>query len=91
MSCGVDLRHGSDPVLLWLWYRPVATALIRPLVWEPPYPAGAALEKAKRQNKQTNKKKTTRYNRIKIHKICSRCCQNGLGSFFHIPITYIEG
>jgi len=39
---------------LWLWYRPVATALIRPLAWEPPYATGAALEKAK--SKKTNKK-----------------------------------
>ena len=38
--------------------RPVTTAPIRPLAWELPYAAGAALEKAKRQiykNKQTNK------------------------------------
>ena len=32
----------------------MATAVIQPLVWEPPYAAGAAQEKAKRQ---TNKKK----------------------------------
>ena len=32
----VGCRHGSDPTLLWLWSRPVATALIRPLAWEPP-------------------------------------------------------
>ena len=55
MSCGVGRRHGSDPELLWLWRRPVATALIRPLIWEPTYALGAALEEAKRQ-KQTNKK-----------------------------------
>ena len=42
---GVGQRHGSDPTLLWLWPRPVATALIRPLAWEPPYAAGVALEK----------------------------------------------
>jgi len=29
----------------------VATALIRPLAWEPPYAAGVAQEKAKRQKK----------------------------------------
>ena len=52
MSCGIDHRCGSDPTLLWLWYRPVATAPTRPLAWEPPYAAGAALEKAKRQTKQ---------------------------------------
>ena len=54
MSCGVGLRHSSDPSLLWLWRRPVATVPIRPLAWEPLYAAGAALGKAKRQ-KQTNK------------------------------------
>ena len=53
MSCGVGCRHGSDLALLWLWYRLAAIALIGPLAWEPPYAAGAALEKAKRQNKQT--------------------------------------
>ena len=44
----------KDPVWLWLWlwHRLAATALIRPLAWEPPYATGAALEKAKRQ-KQT--------------------------------------
>ena len=36
--------------LLWLCLRPGATALIRPLAWEPPYATGAALEKAKRKN-----------------------------------------
>ena len=51
MSCGVGRRQGSDPVLLWLWHRPAATGPIRPLAWEPPYAAGAALKR------QTNKKK----------------------------------
>ena len=37
--------------MLWLWHRPVATAPIRPLAWEPPYAVGAALK-----NKQTKKK-----------------------------------
>ena len=41
---------GSDPVLLWLWCRPVAAAPIRPLAWELPYAEGATL------NKKTNKK-----------------------------------
>ena len=43
VSCGVGRRHGSDLMLLWLWHRPAATALIRPLAWEPPYAAEAAL------------------------------------------------
>ena len=45
MSCGVGHRCGSDLVLLWLWHRPVATALFRPLAWEPLYAAGVALKK----------------------------------------------
>jgi len=56
MSCGVGCSHGSDLVLLWLWRRPVATALIRPLAWEPPYAAEVALKRQKTKNK--NKKKT---------------------------------
>uniref|UniRef100_A0A8D0MEW7 Methanethiol oxidase n=1 Tax=Sus scrofa TaxID=9823 RepID=A0A8D0MEW7_PIG len=47
MSCGVGGRRGSDPVLLWLWRRPAATAPIRPLAWEPPYASGAALKRQK--------------------------------------------
>ena len=44
----------KDPALLWLWRRLEATAPIRPLAWELPYAAEAAIEKAKRQKKQTN-------------------------------------
>ena len=51
MSCGVGCRPGSDPEFLWLWHRPAATAPIRPLAWEPPYAAGAALEKAIKKKK----------------------------------------
>ena len=47
----------GDPALLWLWCRPAATAMIRPLAWEPPYAMGASLEKGKKtKNKKTNKK-----------------------------------
>ena len=52
MNCGVGRRSSSDPVLLWLWRRPVATGPIRPLAWEPPCAAGAALKKDKRQKKK---------------------------------------
>jgi len=41
--------------LLWLWCRPVATAPIRPLAWEPPYAAGVAQEIAKRQKDKKKK------------------------------------
>ena len=54
MSCGVGRRRGSDLVLLWLWRRPAATALIRPLggnlrmLWERPQ---------KRQKSENNNNK----------------------------------
>ena len=51
MSCGVGRRHGSDPKLLWLLYRPAATAPVQPLAWGPPYATGAALKKTKSQKK----------------------------------------
>ena len=61
MSCGVGRRHSLDPVLLWLWRRPEATALIRPLAWEPSYATGVALEK-------TNKTKQKKPTKILIQK-----------------------
>ena len=57
MSCGVGCRGGLDPVLLWLWRRPEAIALIGPLAWEPQYVEGAALEKAKRKKKKRERKR----------------------------------
>ena len=51
MSCGVGCRRGSDLVLLWLWYRPEAAALIPPLAWEPPYASGAALKSKKKKKR----------------------------------------
>ena len=56
MSCGVGRRRGLDLVWLWLWCRLAATALIRPLAWEPPYSVGVALEKTKRQKKKESTK-----------------------------------
>ena len=52
MGCGVDHRQGSDPELLWLWHRPVATAPISPLAGDPPYAASVALKRQK-QTKST--------------------------------------
>ena len=40
-------------MLLWLWHRRAAMALIRPLAWEHPYATGVAQEMAKRQKKFT--------------------------------------
>ena len=63
MSCGVGCRHGSDPTLLWLWCRLVATALIGPLAWEPPYATGAALNTHTHTHTQRQKDQ-----KIKINK-----------------------
>ena len=57
VSCGVTLRWGSDPALLWLWHRPAATTLIQPLAWEPPYASSVALKKKER--KKERKKQDT--------------------------------
>ena len=56
MSCGVGCRSSLDPMMLWLWYRPAAAALIQPLPWELPYATGVAV-KSKTNKKQTNKQK----------------------------------
>ena len=56
MSWGVGCKRGSDPVLLWLWHRSVATAPIQPLAWEPPYASGANPKKTKRPKKRKKKK-----------------------------------
>ena len=45
MVCGLVHRHSSDLVLLWLWCRQAAVALIQTLAWEPPYTEGVALLK----------------------------------------------
>ena len=52
VSCGVGRRHGSDLMLLWLWYKPAAVASIGPIAWEPPYAAGVAI---KRKPDQTHR------------------------------------
>ena len=51
MSSCAGCRLGSDPMLLWLWYRPAATAPIQPLAWELPYAESAALKRQKKKKK----------------------------------------
>ena len=41
----------KDPALLWLWCRLAATALIRPLVWEPLYAVGVTLKSQKKKKR----------------------------------------
>ena len=49
MSCGVGRKRGSDLMLLLLWYRLTAGALMRPLAWEPPYAKSEALKKKQKK------------------------------------------
>ena len=71
MSCGIGYRGGSDLMLLWLWRRLAAVALIPPLAWEPPYAAGAAL---KRHNKSICRDKRKENLSLAIHKILTSKC-----------------
>ena len=42
----------SDPALLLLWGKPVATAQIGPLAWETSYAMGVALKKRQKDKKK---------------------------------------
>ena len=57
MNCRVGHRHSLNPELLWLWCRPAAVALIRPLAWALPYATGVALKKKKKKKRKKKKRK----------------------------------
>ena len=78
VSCGVGCRRGSDPTLLCLWRRPVATAPIQPLVWEPPYAAGAAQEIATITTTTTKKTKDKKNKKKKNKDSSSDLCYDWL-------------
>ena len=73
MSCGVGCRCGSDPELLWLWYRLAAAALIQLLAWEPPYAEGMALRRQKKEKKRKKKRKKKIRGRASGHHCISFC------------------
>ena len=50
----------KDWALLWLWCRPAAAALTRPLAWELPYAEGVALKKTHTHQKKKKKKTQTK-------------------------------
>ena len=58
MGCGVGRRCGLDLSWLWLWCRLAAVAPVRPLAWELPYAAGAALKRRKKKKPKNKKQKT---------------------------------
>ena len=49
-------------VLLWLWHRSAAAALIQPLAWELPYAAHMAIKR--RKNKLVGEEKELCHNEI---------------------------
>ena len=60
MSCGIGFRNcsvGWDRMLLWVWHRPAALALIRPLAWELTDTVGETLKNVKKKKKKKEKKK----------------------------------
>ena len=72
VSCRVSPRQGLDLALLWLWYRPMATALIQPVSWKPLYAMGAAL---KRQKKKKRTGSSIPQNILFIHRYLLCNCQ----------------
>ena len=56
MSCGIGCRRGLDPMLLWLWYKMAAAAVIRPLARELLYATGEALKSKKKRGGDKKKR-----------------------------------
>ena len=50
----------KDLVLLWLWCRLAAAALIQHLAWEPPYAAGVPLKKKERKKERRKRRRRKR-------------------------------
>ena len=50
VSCGVGMRHASDPVLLWLCHRPAGAAWTRPLAWNSPQAPMQPTQNGKEKN-----------------------------------------
>ena len=85
MNCGVDHRHGSDPELLWLWYRLAAVALIKPLAWEAPYASGAALESKKEKRKKGRIRETFKLEKMGEQVMYSIYCR-----FLFVKINFCD-
>ena len=79
----------KGPASLWLWYRKVATALIRPLAWEPPYAASVALKKQKKKRVQYLKHPAMLYHVTR--KGCLRVRPQSLETTFLYGIFHDEG
>jgi len=72
MSCSVNLRLGSDMMLLWLWHRPAATSPIQPLAWDPPYATSVDLEsKKKKKKKRRRRRKKEKIYSLNNFQVCN--------------------
>ena len=90
----------EDLALLWLWCRPAAVALIRPLAWEPPCAVGAALKSKKRKRKPETwclkTIKTYFLTVVEVRSLKSQCWQTHassecLGKIPSLPLSLICG
>ena len=64
----------NDPMLLWLWRRLAAVALIRPLTWQPPYAMGMALESKQKQKQPVDHRHMGSYPDSILFRCPSLCC-----------------
>ena len=69
-------------MLLWLWCRLAAAALIRPLAWELPYALGAALERKTNKQKRVRSLNLTCDKRLKFWAGVLEC--RGKSDFLHL-------
>ena len=67
--------------MLWLWHRLAAAALIRLLVWEPPYAMSAAPERQKKK-KEREKEKIVALWKKKVGERRDRGVRNPIEFFF---------
>ena len=79
--------------LLWLWCRPAAAALIRPLAWELPYAMGSSLKSQKKKEEEEEKKerrKEMEQQKAEIFRLCTRGYPEILVSFHNSFNGYFE-
>ena len=57
MSCSVDCQCGLNPMLLWLWYRPAAIALIQSLGLGSSIGQGCDPKKQEKKERKRGRKK----------------------------------
>ena len=58
--------------MLWLWRRLVATALIGPISWEPPYATGVSPKNKKKRRKEGKRKERKKEKKKEKHLVYTR-------------------